>query len=288
MIEYLGISARPGCLEAEMAGTPWTILGIAIRFVAALVLIYLVLPTFVIVPLSFSSESFLSFPPPGWSLRWYEQLIAHQDYAIALANSLKIGLPAAALATVLGTMAALGLARGNMPGRALMTIIVIAPLILPPIVLAIGLFPIMVRLGIIGTYPAILFGHVVVAMPLVFITVAAALKSYSPTFELAAMTLGANQWRSFWHVTFPMIRLGVMVGFIFAFTFSFDEIILALFLTNSATRTLPRLLWEQLNLYMTPLVAAATVVILFITMMTLFIAASIARRSDAKQAGASS
>jgi ABC-type spermidine/putrescine transport system permease subunit II len=267
-----------------MAGTPWTVLSFLIRSLAVLVLIYLVLPTFVIVPLSFSSESFLSFPPPGWSLRWYQQLVAQQDYAIALTNSLKIGLPAAALATVLGTMAALALVRGSLPGRDLMTIIVIAPLILPPIVLAIGLFPIMVRLGLIGTYPAILFGHVVVSAPLVFITVQAALKSYSPTFELAAMTLGANQWESFWHVTFPMIRLGVVVGFIFAFTFSFDEIILALFLTNSATRTLPRLLWEQLNLYMTPLVAAATVVILCITMLMLFLAALLARRHDARSA----
>jgi len=139
-------------------------------------------------------------------------------------------------------------------------------------------------LGLIGTYPAILFGHVVVSMPLVFITVAAALKSYSPSFELAAMTLGANPWESFWHVTFPMIRLGMLVGFIFAFTFSFDEIILALFLTNSATRTLPRLLWEQLNLYMSPLVAAATVVILGVTMLMLLLAAILARRNDARPA----
>ena len=177
-----------------MAGTPWNIAAFAVRLLAGLVLIYLVLPTFVILPLSFSSESFLSFPPPGWSLRWYEELATQQDYVIALMNSLKIGLPAAALATVLGTMAALSLSRGRLPGRDLMTIIVIAPLILPPIVLAIALFPIMVRLGLIGTYPAILFGHVVVSTPLVFITVAAALRSYSPNFELAAMTLGANQW----------------------------------------------------------------------------------------------
>lgn len=268
-----------------MAGTPWNIAAFAVRLLAGLVLIYLVLPTFVILPLSFSSESFLSFPPPGWSLRWYEELATQQDYVIALMNSLKIGLPAAALATVLGTMAALSLSRGRLPGRDLMTIIVIAPLILPPIVLAIALFPIMVRLGLIGTYPAILFGHVVVSTPLVFITVAAALRSYSPNFELAAMTLGANQWESFWHVTFPMIRLGVLVGFIFAFTFSFDEIILALFLTNSGTRTLPRLLLEQLNLYMTPLVAAATVVILCITMLMLLLAAILAKRNDERSAG---
>jgi ABC-type spermidine/putrescine transport system permease subunit II len=279
-----GISAPPAFSEVEMAATSWTIAALFIRFFAALVLIYVVLPTFVIVPLSFSSESFLSFPPPGWSLRWYEQLAAQQDYIIALTNSLKIGFPSAALATVLGTMAALALVRGRLPGRDLMTITIIAPLILPPIVLAIALFPIMVRLGLIGTYPAILFGHVVVSMPLVFITVAAALKSYSPSFELAAMTLGANPWESFWHVTFPMIRLGVLVGFIFAFTFSFDEIILALFLTNSATRTLPRLLWEQLNLYMSPLVAAATVVILGVTMLMLLLAAILASRNDARPA----
>ena len=167
-----------------MAGAPWNIAAFAVRLLAGLVLIYLVLPTFVILPLSFSSKSFLSFPPPGWSLRWYEELATQQDYVIALMNSLKIGLPAAALATVLGTMAALSLSRGRLPGRDLMTIIVIAPLILPPIVLAIALFPIMVRLGLIGTYPAILFGHVVVSTPLVFITVAAALRSYSPISSL--------------------------------------------------------------------------------------------------------
>lgn len=250
---------------------------------AALVIVYLVLPTFVIVPLSFSSKSFLSFPPPGWSTQWYEALVARQDYGIAFGNSLKIGLPAAALATVLGTLAAIAVVRGSFPGRQTVSVLVIAPLILPQIVLAIGLFPIMVRLGLVGTYPAILFGHVVVCMPLVFITVAAALKSYSPSLELAAMTLGANFWNTFWHVTFPMIRIGVAVGFIFAFTFSFDEIILALFLTQSGTKTVPRLLWEQLQQQMSPVVASATVVILLITMALILVAALLARRSQASE-----
>jgi ABC-type spermidine/putrescine transport system permease subunit II len=108
-----------------MAAKSWSIAALLIRLFAALVLIYVVLPTFVIVPLSFSSESFLSFPPPGWSLRWYEQLATQQDYMIALINSLKIGLPSAALATALGTMAALALVRGRLPGRDLMTITII-------------------------------------------------------------------------------------------------------------------------------------------------------------------
>lgn len=263
----------------------WRLARVLIAGLAALVLLYLVVPTFVIVPLSFSSKSFLSFPPPGWSTQWYERLVQSQDYAMAFGNSLKIGLPAATLATALGTLAAIAIVRGSFPGRQALAVLVIAPLILPQIVLAIGLFPIMVWLGLVGTYPAILFGHTVVCMPLAFITVSASLRSYSPSYELAAMTLGANLWNTFWHVTFPMIRVGVIVGFIFAFTFSFDEIILALFLTQSGTRTVPRLLWEQLQQQMSPVVASATVVILVITMALILVAALVARRSEASKPG---
>lgn len=260
----------------------WRIVGVAILAFTGLVLIYLVLPTLVIVPLSFSSETFLSFPPPGFSLQWYEAFAESADYRIAIFNSIKIGVPAAMLATVFGTLAALALVRGNLPGRRVLSALMIAPLILPQIVLAIGLFPIMVKLGIIGSYAGILLGHTVVCMPLAFITVAAALRSYAPTFELAAMTLGANPWNTFRFVTLPMIRPGVIVGFIFAFTFSFDELILAIFLTNPATRTVPRLLWEHLNYQMTPVIAAATVVMLTITLSLLVLAAVIARAGTPK------
>lgn len=260
----------------------WRITGIAILAFSGLVLIYLVLPTLVIVPLSFSSETFLSFPPPGFSLQWYEAFAQSADYRIAIFNSIKIGVPAAMLATVFGTLAAMALVRGNLPGRRVLSALMIAPLILPQIVLAIGLFPIMVKLGIIGSYVGILLGHTVVCMPLVFITVAAALRSYAPTFELAAMTLGANPWNTFRFVTLPMIRPGVIVGFIFAFTFSFDELILAIFLTNPATRTVPRLLWEHLNYQMTPVIAAATVVMLTITLSLLVLAALFARAGTPK------
>ena len=267
------------------AGLPWRVAGAGVAAFAGLVLVYLVLPTLVIVPLSFSSASFLSFPPPGFSLRWYEAFAASLDYRLAIANSLKIGLPAALLATVLGTLAALALVRGELRGRRVLGALVLAPLILPQIILAIGLFPVMARLGIIGSYPAILLGHTVVCMPLAFITVAAALRSYPPSYELAAMTLGASRWSTFRHVTFPMIRPGVLVGFIFAFTFSFDELILAIFLTSPATRTVPRLLWEQLNYQMTPVIAAATCVLLALT-IALLLAAALAGRLGRRSATA--
>lgn len=256
------------------ATTPvWRILSAGIALLAVLVLIYLVLPTLVIVPLSFSSDTFLKFPPSGFSTRWYESFAASTDYQLAILNSLKIGVPAALVATVFGVMASLAVVRGAVPFRRTLAALIIAPLILPQIILAIGLFPLMAKVGLIGTYPGIVLAHAVVTMPLVFITVSAALRNYAPTYELAAMTLGANPWRTFGHVTFPMIRPGVIVGFIFALTFSFDELILAMFLTSPTTRTVPRLLWEQLNFQMTPIIAAATVVLLTATIALLCLAA---------------
>lgn len=251
----------------------WRLLGTGLTGFAILTLVYLVLPTLAIVPLSFSQDTFLKFPPSGFSTRWYRSFAENLDYHLAILNSLKIGLPAAAVATVLGTMAAIALVRGSMPARRLLAATIIAPLILPQIVLAIGLFPLMARIGLVGTYPGIVLAHAVVTMPLVFIIVSAALRTYPPTIELAAMTLGAGPWRTFRHVTFPMIRPGVFVGFIFAFTFSFDELILAMFLTSPTTRTVPRLLWEHLNFQMTPVIAAATVAMLTATVLLLCLAA---------------
>ena len=165
-----------------------------------------------------------------------------------------------------------------------MSALVIAPLMLPQIILAIGLYPIMARFHLAGSYPGVVIGHTVICIPLVFITVAASLKSYRPEYELAAMTLGANWWRTFWHVTFPMIRIGVVVGALLSFTFSFDELIVSLFLTSPETRTLPRLLWEDLRQYVTPIIAAATTLVLCVSLVLLGFVAFLQRRVQREQA----
>jgi ABC-type spermidine/putrescine transport system permease subunit II len=253
---------------------------IAMVSFAILVMIYLIMPTFVIVPMSFSEKLYLSFPPPGWSLRWYEAMTERADYPLALWNSIKIGVPVALLATTLGTLAAISVVRGRFGGARPMSAIVIAPLMLPQIILAIGLYPIMAKFGLAGSYLGVVIGHTVICIPLVFITVAASLKSYHPAIELAAMTLGAGWWRTFWEVTFPMIRIGVVVGAILSFTFSFDELIVALFLTSPGTRTLPLLLWEDLRQYVTPIIAAAATLVLCISFALFGLAAFLQRRYE--------
>jgi ABC-type spermidine/putrescine transport system permease subunit II len=261
----------------------WKIFLLAFTVLACL---YLVFPTFVILPLSFSSSLYLSFPPPGWSTQWYVALWNSPTYSVAFLHSIFIGLPAAAIAVVFGTMLALALVRGKVWGTRGLTALAIAPFLLPQIILAIGLYSILAKFGLTATYVGVIAGHAVVATPLVFITVSAALRSYDSTFEMAAMTLGANGWKSFWFVTFPMIRLGVLAGGIFAFSFSFDEIIIALFLTNTQTTTLPKQLYSELRYNMTPTIAAASSVIIAISLLLLTAVALIEKRSRKRIAAA--
>lgn len=246
----------------------------------ALTLLYLVMPTFIVVPMSFSSQSYLGFPPPGWSTKWYEQMFARPDYPAAFLNSLKVGFSVALLSAVIGTLAALGLVRGKLAAERSLTALILAPLMLPQIILAIGMYPIMAKLGIIGTTTGLVIAHTVVSLPLVYITVSAALRSYPATYEIAAMTLGANWWNTFWYVTFPMIRLGIGVGAILAFAFSFDELILALFLAGPESRTLPRLLWNDLRVYVTPIIASATTIVLCLSFVLLGLAAWLQRNAQ--------
>jgi ABC-type spermidine/putrescine transport system permease subunit II len=236
---------------------------------AALVLIYLILPSFVIVPMSFSNQTYLTFPPPGWSLKWYEAMQNDLSWPQAAVNSFVIGVPTALLSVVLGTLAALSVVRGGLRFAAAASAVMIAPMLLPHVIMAIGLYPVMLDLGLLRGYLGVVIGHTVVAMPLVFITVSAALRSYSSSLELAAMTCGAGPVPTFFHVTLPMIRMGVVVGGLLAFATSFDELMLSLFLTGPGTRTLPRLIWEQMNAYLTPTIAAVATLILAFSLLLL-------------------
>ena len=178
---------------------------VALGAFAALIVLFLFLPMLIVVVLSFSSLTYLAFPPPSYSLRWYEGLPHSAEWLNALWSSLKVGLPVAALSVVFGVCAALVATRARVFWRGGFAALVAAPMMVPHIILAIGVYPTMVDVGLTGTFAAIVLAHTVIAMPFVFITVRAALQGYSPSLELAAMTLGADAWTSFRRVTLPMI-----------------------------------------------------------------------------------
>lgn len=249
----------------------------ALAAFVTLVLVYLMVPNLVVVPLSFSAQEYLSFPPTGFSLKWYERLAANRSWVDAMWNSLLIGVPTAILSMALGTLAALAVVRGSLRWAAPASALLVAPMLLPHIILAIGLYPVMLEFGLLRSHLAAIIAHTVVGMPLVFITVTASLRSYSGALELAAMTLGANLWQTFWKVTMPMILPGAAVGGILAFASSFDELMLALFLTGTTTRTLPRLMWEQMSDFLTPVIAAAATLVVAFSLLLLVTTALLGR-----------
>ncbi len=252
-----------------MSGAPLRPLPPALRLLLAaftgLLVLFLFLPMLVVAILSFSPLSYLSFPPPGVSLRWYAGLTGDGEWARALWSSVKVAVPVSLLSVVLGVSAALVAVRGRVRWRGAFAALVAAPMMVPHIVLAIGVYPTMVDARLTGTFAAIVLAHTVIAMPFVFITVRAALQGYSPALEQAAMTMGANGWTAFRRVTLPMVAPGIVTGAVFAFTASFDELMLSLFLTTTETNTLPRVIWAHLAFQLSPDIAAVATLVLLVS-----------------------
>lgn len=260
---------------------------IALYGVVGLAALYLIIPLFAVVALSFTSQSYLALPPEGWSTRWYGLLLANPAWRQAGLNSIWIGLWTAILSMLLGTLAALAIGRGGFAMTETLSALVVAPIMLPHIILAIGMYPIMVDLGMTSSSLSVIISHTIIGSPLVFITVTAAMKGYNQSLELAAMVLGANPWQTFWKVSFPMLRSGILTGGILAFASSFDELVLALFLTGPETRTLPRLIWEQLNDFSNPTIAAVASLIIVFTLILLGIVGMLLQGPATRNPGSS-
>jgi putative spermidine/putrescine transport system permease protein len=251
--------------------------GYGVTIVAALVLLYLVFPILVVVPLSFSAGTYLSFPPPGFSLRWYVNFLSRSDWLGAASLSLWVGGAVMVSATALGAPAALALVRSRFPGKNLLTGFIISPLIAPVIIVAIGIYFFYARLGLVGNPFALVIAHTALAVPFVVINVSATLQGFDERLEQAAMNLGATPWRTFWQVTFPIIRPGVLAGALFAFISSFDELVVALFVSGTSAVTLPRKMWESIRFEIDPTIAAVSTMLIGLT-GALFLSAELLRR----------
>lgn len=223
-----------------------------------LVFFFLMAPLLIVFPLSFSSSPYLQFPPPGWSLRWYQAYLDDHAWIDATFRSLKIGVATTVLSTVLGTMLAFGLVRGRYPGKALVNQISLAPLIVPSIIYAIAAYALFAQLKMIGNWHAIVLGHTVHAIPYVVIVVGAALRTYDENYELAAMSLGASRMKAIWRVTLPQIRPALVSGMFLAFISSFDELVVAMFLGGS-NMTLPKKMFDNILNEIDPTIAAVSV-----------------------------
>ncbi len=232
------------------------------------VLFFLLLPILVIIPLSFSNSSFLSYPIPGWSLRWYQELLASDDWARATRNSFIVAPLATLIATTLGTLAAVGLARIQFFGKGLLTSLLIAPMVVPIVVVGVSTYLFFARIGLSDSYTGLVLVHAALGAPFVLTTVMATLQSFNQNLVKASLSLGAGPLQTFFRVTLPVIAPGVISGALFAFATSFDEVVVVLFLAAPAQTTLPRQMFTGIRENISPTIAAvATLLILFTALL---------------------
>lgn len=235
--------------------------------VIALVVLFLVAPSLLVVPLSFSDSRYLTFPPPAWSLRWYEAYFASIEWREATYISFAAAMLTMLVSTVLGTLAAYGLHAARLRLSRLAYVVFMLPLVIPAILIAIGIFLFYAQIGLNNTLTGIVLAHSVLAIPLVVITVAARLKSYDMNQELVARSLGASRPRAFLTITLPQIRIAVVSGALLAFITSLDEVVIALFIAGGDKATLTRRMFNALRDEIDPTIASIS---------TLLIALSIA------------
>jgi len=238
---------------------------------AGVALLFLLLPTLVVVPLSFGSADYLQFPPTALSLRWYQNFFSNRSWLEAATLSLWIATATVIIATAVGTLASLALAKMVGSARSLLYGLFVAPLVVPAIVIGVALFQPFAQINIIGSPAAIIAGHTIGAIPYVVIIVSALLETVSDNYERAAQSMGAGPWRVFVKVTLPLIAPGVVGGAVFAFIHSFDELVITMFVAGINSQTLPLKMWEDIRNQIDPTIAAVSSLLMLIPIVCLVI-----------------
>ena len=262
----------------ETVGQRLAHLGLAVM--TAIILSFLVAPIVIIVPLSFSSGSFFYYPLPGFSLRWYEDFFASSFWLPSVWNSLLVGTSATILATLLGTLAALGLWRTRFPGQGLLLAVLISPMVVPVIIIAVGVYFAFAPAGLTDGYTGLILAHTTLGAPFVVVTVLATLSGFDRTLLRAAASLGARPLTTFRRVMLPLILPGVLSGAVFAFAASFDEVVVALLIAGPGQRTLPRQMFAGINDNISLTITAAATMLIAISLAFMVFVSWLQRRSE--------
>ena len=241
-----------------------------LRGLNLLTLLFLMVPILVIIPLSFADSTFLSYPMPGFSLRWYQNLFESDEWIRAAKNSFIIAPAATVLATVLGTLAAVGLNKAEFRGKGLVMAVLISPMVVLVVVVGVGVYIFFAQIGLSETYIGLILAHAALGAPFVVTTVSATLQGFNHNLVRASLSLGAGPLYTFFRVTLPVIAPGLVSGALFAFATSFDEVVITLFVAGPGQSTLPRQMFSGIRENISPTIAAlATILIVFSTCLLL-------------------
>jgi putative spermidine/putrescine transport system permease protein len=262
----------------ESAGQRWT--RHALGIYVTLVLVFLMAPLLVIVPLSFSAGSFLYFPLPGLSLRWYADFFTSDLWLRSLRNSLMVGSGATVIATTLGTLAAFGFWRARFAGRGLLFALLLSPLVVPVIIVAVGVYFAFAPLGLTDGFVGLTLAHAALGAPFVLVTMLSTLSGFDRSLLDAAANLGAPPLLAFRRVALPIVFPGVFSGALFAFATSFDEVVVALLMTGPGQRTLPLQMFNGINQEISLTITAAGTLLVILACLLLLTAEGLRRRSE--------
>ncbi|QCP87257.1 ABC transporter permease subunit [Cereibacter sphaeroides] len=255
------------------AGT-WTV-----RALGFLIICTLILPILVVIIISFSEASYLTFPPPGWSLKWYEKFFSDSNWMSAFWNSLGIAALSAAIAVTLGASAAMGIVRSEIRYKSALMLLLVSPMIVPPVVLGLSLYSLFLQLGLVGTYFGLAAAHAIGGIPIVVVIVAASLQAVDRKLEQSAAVHGASPLTVFRTVTLPAIAPGLAAAVFFAFLHSFDELVLSLFLSSPRMKTLPLMLWADINYQLNPVLAVVSTLEVLLVVGGIILARPVLSRS---------
>jgi putative spermidine/putrescine transport system permease protein len=250
------------------------------RVFCAAILGFLICPILVIIPLSFNIEPYFTYPIPGYSLRWYQSIIDNEMWMFSVKNSFIVGTCTTLLSVSLGTVAALGLSRSDLPYKRLIMAVLISPMIVPVVITGVGMYFFFSRLNLTQSLFGLILAHSVLATPFVVITVTATLTGFDRTLSRAAASLGASPIRSFFKVTMPLILPGMISGGLFAFITSFDELVVTLFLGGVEQRTIPRQMWAGIREQISPSILAIATILTFLSIFILTTLEWLRRRSQ--------
>lgn len=232
---------------------------------ATIIMLLLVAPTLIVVPMSFSDSQYLEFPPQTWSLRWYEHYLSSPEWMDATATSFKAAFLTMLVATPIGILAAYGLHTSSMAFTRFIFVLLITPMMVPLILVAIGAFYVFVKVKIVYSLTGLVLAHSLLALPLVLIVIGSALKGYDMNQEMAARSLGAPRWKAFLTVTLPQIRFAVVTSALLAFLTSFDEVVVAMFISGGENATLTRNMFNALRDQIDPTIASISTIMVLVT-----------------------
>ena len=235
-------------------------------------MLLLVAPTLIVIPMSFSESQYLEFPPRQWSLRWYENYFNSPEWMQATATSFKAAFLTMLVATPVGVVAAYGLHTSGIRLVRLAFVVLIMPMMVPVVLVAIGAFYVFVKLSLLYSMTGLVLAHGILALPLVIIVTGSALKSYDMNQELAARSLGAPRWQAFLTITVPQIRFAIVTSALLAFLTSFDEVVIAMFISGGDNPTLTRNMFNALRDQIDPTIAAISTIMIVVTSLLMVLA----------------